>query len=39
MEVELWNVTSQVLNGSLAPKDAAARLQEGFAKWYTPRQK
>jgi len=39
MEVELWNVTSQVLNGSLAPKDAAARLQEGFAKWYTPGQR
>ena len=38
MEVELWNVTTQVLNGSLAPKDAAARLQDGFARWYTPRQ-
>ncbi|WP_370659611.1 ABC transporter substrate-binding protein [Massilia timonae] len=27
MEVELWNVTSQVLNGSLAPGDGAVRLQ------------
>ena len=27
LEVELWAVTSQVLNGSLAPGDGAARLQ------------
>jgi raffinose/stachyose/melibiose transport system substrate-binding protein len=39
MESELWNVNSQVLNGKLAPKDAAARLQNGFAKWYKPQQK
>jgi len=38
MEVELWNVTSQVLSGSLAPRDGAARLQEGFARWYTVEQ-
>jgi len=39
METELWNVTTQVLNGSLAPKDAAARLQDGFARWYKPKQR
>nr|WP_314547236.1 ABC transporter substrate-binding protein [uncultured Massilia sp.] len=39
MESELWTVNAQVLNGSLAPKDAAARLQEGFARWYKPQQK
>jgi len=39
MESELWNVNSQVLNGKLAPKDAAAKLQNGFAKWYKPQQK
>ncbi|MYM27229.1 extracellular solute-binding protein [Duganella sp. CY15W] len=39
MESELWNINSQVLNGKLAPKDAAARLQNGFAKWYKPQQK
>lgn len=39
MESELWNVNSQVLNGKLAPKDAAVRLQNGFAKWYKPQQK
>lgn len=36
MENELWTVNSQVLNGKLAPKDAAARIQSGFAKWYAP---
>ncbi|CAN7640666.1 ABC transporter substrate-binding protein [Duganella sp. LjRoot269] len=39
MESELWNVNAQVLNGKLAPKDAAAKLQNGFAKWYKPPQK
>ncbi|WP_229634027.1 ABC transporter substrate-binding protein [Duganella qianjiadongensis] len=39
MESELWNVNAQVLNGKLAPKDAAAKLQSGFAKWYKPQQK
>lgn len=39
MESELWNINAQVLNGKLAPKDAAARLQSGFAKWYKPQQK
>ncbi|OEZ62972.1 ABC transporter substrate-binding protein [Duganella sp. HH105] len=39
MESELWNINAQVLNGKLAPKDAAAKLQNGFAKWYKPQQK
>lgn len=39
MENELWNVNAQVLNGKLAPKDAAAQIQAGFAKWYKPQQK
>ncbi|QLG88655.1 carbohydrate ABC transporter substrate-binding protein [Chitinibacter bivalviorum] len=39
MENELWNVSSQVLNGKMAPKDAAAQIQTGFAKWYKPQQK
>lgn len=38
MENQLWNVNAQVLNGKLAPQDAAARLQAGFAKWYKPQQ-
>ena len=36
MENELWNVGSQVINLKMAPKDAAAQIQTGFAKWYTP---
>jgi raffinose/stachyose/melibiose transport system substrate-binding protein len=36
MENELWTVNSQVLNGKLSPKDAAQRIQSGFAKWYAP---
>ena len=36
MENELWNVSSQVINLKMAPKDAAAQIQTGFAKWYTP---
>ena len=36
MENEFWNVNSQVMNGKMAPKDAAAQIQTGFAKWYTP---
>jgi raffinose/stachyose/melibiose transport system substrate-binding protein len=39
MENELWNVSSQVLAGKLAPKDAAARIQAGFAKWYQPQMR
>jgi raffinose/stachyose/melibiose transport system substrate-binding protein len=36
MENELWNVSSQVINQKMTPKDAAAQIQTGFAKWYTP---
>ena len=38
MENELWNVNAQVLNGKLAPKDAARQIQSGFSKWYKPQQ-
>ncbi len=36
MENELWNVSSQVINQKMSAKDAAAQIQDGFAKWYTP---
>lgn len=39
MEQELWSVNAQVLNGKLTARDAAARIQNGFAKWYKPQQK
>ncbi len=36
LENELWNVNAQLLNGKLAPRDAAARIQAGLDKWYRP---
>lgn len=36
MENELWNVSAQVINLKMSPKDAAQQIQSGFAKWYTP---
>jgi raffinose/stachyose/melibiose transport system substrate-binding protein len=39
MENELWNVNAQLMQGKLSPRDAAARIQNGFAKWYKPEKK
>ena len=39
MESELWSVNAQVLNGKLGAREAAARIQNGFAKWYLPQQR
>lgn len=39
METEFWNVDSQVLNGKMSPKQAAERMQAGFARWYGPQKK
>jgi raffinose/stachyose/melibiose transport system substrate-binding protein len=39
MESELWAVNAQLLNGTMSAKDAATRLQKGFAQWYKPAQK
>lgn len=39
MENQLWNLNAQVLNGKLTGKDAAAKVQNGLAKWYKPQQK
>ncbi|HMG43311.1 MAG TPA: ABC transporter substrate-binding protein [Acidimicrobiales bacterium] len=33
---ELYAVSSEVVNGTLTPADAAQRLQEGLDSWYTP---
>jgi len=38
LETELWAVSAQVLNGELAPADAAAQLQTGLEAWYEPQQ-
>ena len=39
LENELWNVSAQVLNGTLTPEAAAAQLEDGLKKWYAPHQK
>ena len=39
LENELWNVSAQVLNGTLTPEAAGAQLEDGLKKWYAPHQK
>ncbi len=39
LENEMWNVSAQVLNGTLTPDAAAAQLEDGLKKWYAPHQK
>lgn len=36
MESVLWNVNAQVLDGTLAPQEAARSLQGSFVRWYKP---
>ncbi len=38
MENQLWNVSAQVLNGTLTPEEAAAEVQAGLENWYAPQQ-
>jgi raffinose/stachyose/melibiose transport system substrate-binding protein len=38
LENELWNVSAQVINGTLSPEDAGKQTQEGLAKWYEPQK-
>jgi len=39
LENELWNVSAQVINGSLTPDAAAKQIQDGLDKWYKPAAK
>ncbi|MGI9416013.1 MAG: ABC transporter substrate-binding protein [Hyphomicrobiales bacterium] len=39
LDAEIWNVSAQVLNGTMSPEDAAAKLEAGLAQWYAPHQK
>lgn len=39
MEDDLWNVSAQVLNGTMTPEAAAAQVEDGLKKWYAPQQK
>ena len=37
LENELWNVTTQVMNGTMKPDAAAAQIQKGLDSWYKPK--
>jgi raffinose/stachyose/melibiose transport system substrate-binding protein len=39
LENELWNVSAQVINGTLTPEAAGTQLEDGLKKWYAPHQK
>ena len=36
LENELWNVSAQVINGTLTPEAAGKQIQDGLDKWYKP---
>jgi len=36
LENELWRVTAEVMNTTLAPADGAKQIQDGLDKWYKP---
>jgi len=36
LENGLWNVSAQVLNGTMTPAEAAKSAEDGLAKWYKP---
>ncbi len=36
LENELWNVTAQVMNGTMTPDAAAKQVQDGLDSWYKP---
>ena len=39
MENELWNVSAQVLNGTMTPQQAGEQVENGLKQWYAPHQK
>jgi raffinose/stachyose/melibiose transport system substrate-binding protein len=39
LENELWNVSAQVINGTLTPDGGAKKLEDGLAGWYPPHKK
>jgi raffinose/stachyose/melibiose transport system substrate-binding protein len=36
LENELWNVSAQVMNGTMTPEEAAKQVQDGLDSWYHP---
>ncbi|AJD52043.1 carbohydrate ABC transporter substrate-binding protein, CUT1 family [Thalassospira xiamenensis M-5 = DSM 17429] len=38
LENELWNISAQVINGTVTPEEAGQATEAGLAKWYAPHQ-
>lgn len=38
LENQLWNLSAQVMNGDITPKEAAQSAQNGLEQWYGPQQ-
>ena len=38
LENQLWNVSAQVINGTMTPEAAAQETQNGLEQWYAPQQ-
>jgi raffinose/stachyose/melibiose transport system substrate-binding protein len=38
LENELWDLSAQVINGTIEPQEAAERAQDGLERWYEPQQ-
>jgi raffinose/stachyose/melibiose transport system substrate-binding protein len=36
LDTQIWNVSAQVINGTLTPEAAGKQLQDGLDKWYKP---
>ncbi len=36
LELELWRVSAEVINGNVSPEEAASIVQSGLESWYTP---
>jgi raffinose/stachyose/melibiose transport system substrate-binding protein len=39
LENDLWNVSAQVINGTLTPDAGAKKLEDGLSGWYPPHKK
>lgn len=38
LENQLWDVSAQVINGTMTPEEAAEKVQQGLETWYEPQQ-
>lgn len=38
LENQLWDLSAQLLNGTIKPREAAGRVQSGLQRWYEPQR-